>query len=146
MDMDYEENIVAEGTEEFVVDADKQAKFMESSKERMNKICIQLAYLEKIATKRSVDYTPDNIEKMFAYMEERLASCKKALWQDLKNPKRLLFLISTFDCFRSYSEIYRVDTKNRDRWEIVTSKRYSRAFSNRIHSDLCSEKYDLSFL
>ena len=54
MDMDYEENIVAEGTEEFVVDADKQAKFMESSKERMNKICIQLAYLEKIATKRSV--------------------------------------------------------------------------------------------
>lgn len=62
MDMDYEENIVAEGTEEFVVDADKQAKFMESSKERMNKICIQLAYLEKIATKRSVDYTPDNID------------------------------------------------------------------------------------
>ena len=49
MDMDYEENIVAEGTEEFVVDADKQAKFMESSKERMNKICIQLAYLEKEA-------------------------------------------------------------------------------------------------
>ena len=27
-------------------------------------------------------------------------------------------MISTFDCFRSYSEIYRVDTKNRDRWDI----------------------------
>lgn len=50
MDMDYEENIVAEGTEEFVVDADKQAKFMESSKERMNKICIQLAYLDRLSS------------------------------------------------------------------------------------------------
>ena len=88
MDMDYEENIVAEGTEEFVVDADKQAKFMESSKERMNKICIQLAYLEKIATKRSVDYTPDNIEKMFAYMEERLASCKKAFMARFDEPEK----------------------------------------------------------
>ena len=88
MDMDYEENIVAEGTEEFVVDADKQAKFMESSKERMNKICIQLAYLEKIVTKRSVDYTPDNIEKMFAYMEERLASCKKAFMARFEEPEK----------------------------------------------------------
>ena len=34
MDMDYEENIVAEGTEEFVVDADKQAKFMERTNEQ----------------------------------------------------------------------------------------------------------------
>lgn len=59
MDMDYEENIVAEGTEEFVVDADKQAKFMESSKERMNKICIQLAYLEK--SQRSVPWITHRI-------------------------------------------------------------------------------------
>lgn len=56
--MDYEENIVAEGTEEFVVDADKQAKL------------------------------PDNIEKMFAYMEERLASCKKAFMARFEEPEK----------------------------------------------------------
>lgn len=60
------------------VDPEKQAKFMKESKERMGRICAQISYLEMIASKRSVDYTQDNVEKMFAYLEEQLAGCKKA--------------------------------------------------------------------
>lgn len=57
-------------------DAEKQAKFMEESKERMSKICSQISLLEKVASKRSVDYTEENIEKMFSYLEGQLSACK----------------------------------------------------------------------
>lgn len=63
---------------EAVPNIEKQEKFFEESKERMSKICMQIAQLEKIAAKRSVDYTPENVEKMFAYLESQLADCKKA--------------------------------------------------------------------
>lgn len=62
---------------EINIDSEKQAKFMEESKERMSKICTQISYLEKIAAKRSVDFTPENVEKMFVYLETQLADCKK---------------------------------------------------------------------
>lgn len=73
----YEEKI-------FSVDSEKQAKFMTESKERMIKICTQITYLEKIASKRSVDYTPENIEKMFAYLENSLANCKETFMERFK--------------------------------------------------------------
>jgi len=73
--MDAEEEIAEEMIN---VDPEKQAKFREESKDRMNKIHQQIGYLEKIASKRTVDYTPEDVEKMFAYLENRLTSCKKA--------------------------------------------------------------------
>lgn len=59
------------------VDTEKQTKFMEESKERMSKICSQISLLEKIASKRSVDYTEENVEKMFSFLENQLAACKE---------------------------------------------------------------------
>lgn len=58
------------------VNTEKHERFKAESKERMSKLCAQIAMLEKIATKRSVDYTQPDVEKMFAYMEKRLADCK----------------------------------------------------------------------
>lgn len=58
------------------VDAEKHERFKIESKERMGKLCSQIALLEKIATKRSVEYTQPDVEKMFAYMEKRFADCK----------------------------------------------------------------------
>lgn len=63
--------------ESMSIDSEKHAKFMEESKERMSKICTQIVYLEKIAGKRSVDYTQENVEKMFSYLESQLARCKE---------------------------------------------------------------------
>lgn len=71
MDEIINENVVAE-----CIDTEKQEKFMEESKERMSKICSQISLLEKIAGKRSVDYTEENVEKMFSYLEGQLATCK----------------------------------------------------------------------
>lgn len=39
------------------VDTEKHERFKAESKERMSKLCAQIAMLEKIAAKRSVDYT-----------------------------------------------------------------------------------------
>lgn len=75
MIQDEEEQNVQE--ESIPVDFEKQAKFMEESKDRMSKICTQIVYLEKIAGKRSVDYTKENVEKMFSYLENRLSRCKE---------------------------------------------------------------------
>lgn len=58
------------------VDAEKYERFKAQSKECMSKLCAQIATLEKIAAKRSVDYTQPDVEKMFAYMEKKLADCK----------------------------------------------------------------------
>ena len=60
------------------VDPEKLARFKEESKDRMAKICQQIGFLEKIAGKRTVDYTKDNVEKMFTYLEKQLADCKAA--------------------------------------------------------------------
>ncbi len=65
-------------TTDSTVDIEKQTKFREESKERMSKICSQISYLEKIASKRSVDYTKDDVDKMFSYLEKQLADCKAA--------------------------------------------------------------------
>ncbi|MBR1700596.1 MAG: hypothetical protein IJ716_01440 [Lachnospiraceae bacterium] len=68
------EDVVSEVVAE--VDPEKLARFKEESKERMAKICQQIGFLEKIANKRSVDYTKENVEKMFSYLEKQLADCK----------------------------------------------------------------------
>ncbi len=76
--MEMENNVesVENTVESTAVDVEKQAKFQTESKERMAKICMQIGYLEKIASKRSVDYTRENVERMFAYLEKQLADCK----------------------------------------------------------------------
>lgn len=58
------------------IDAEKFARFREESKDRMYKICQQIGYLEKIAGKRTVDYSKEYVEKMFAYLEKQLDDCK----------------------------------------------------------------------
>ncbi len=60
---------------------EKHEKFKADSKERMSKICSQIALLERISAKRSVDYTPEDVEKMFSYMENRLSACKAAFME-----------------------------------------------------------------
>lgn len=75
MDENVTENeVAAEPVAE--VDAEKLARFKEESKDRMEKICQQIGYLEKIAGKRTVEYTKENVEKMFSYLEKQLADCK----------------------------------------------------------------------
>ncbi|MDO4156939.1 MAG: hypothetical protein Q4D37_09215 [Oscillospiraceae bacterium] len=83
MIQDKEEQIVQE--ESMPIDSEKHAKFMEESKERMSKICTQIAYLEKIAGKRSVDYTQENVEKMFSYLENHLSKCKETFMARFEN-------------------------------------------------------------
>lgn len=61
---------------EETIDSEKFERFQEESKDRMNKICQQIHFLEKIAGKRTVDYSKANVEKMFAYLEKELAECK----------------------------------------------------------------------
>lgn len=70
-----------------VLDEEKSARFQEESKERMAKICQQIAYLEKIAGKRTVDYTQENVDKMFAYLESKLADCKATFMAKFENEK-----------------------------------------------------------
>ncbi len=67
------------------VDAEKHERFKAESKERMSKLCAQIAMLEKIAAKRSVDYTQQDVEKMFAYMEKKLADCKATFMAHFEN-------------------------------------------------------------
>ena len=69
------------------VDTEKAARFQEESKDRMSKICQQIAFLEKIATKRTVDYTQANVDKMFAYLESKLADCKATFMAKFENEK-----------------------------------------------------------
>ena len=71
--------------EELTVDTEKQERFKKDSKERMEKICQQIANLKKLAGKRSVDYTKENIEKMFSYLEKQLAECKSAYMERFKD-------------------------------------------------------------
>lgn len=82
--MDENENVTVNEAEEVStepvaeVDPEKLARFKEESKDRMAKICQQIGFLEKIAGKRTVDYTKENVEKMFSYLEKQLADCKAA--------------------------------------------------------------------
>ena len=78
---EYEQNVQEESAS---VNTEKQTKFMEESKERMSKICTQIAYLEKIAGKRSVDYTKENVD------------AKKHSWNDLKIRMMIIGLILIF--------------------------------------------------
>ena len=73
------------------VDAEKFARFQEESKERMNKICQQISYLEKIAGKRTVDYSKENVEKMFAYLEKQLFDCKETFMERFEESKSKKF-------------------------------------------------------
>jgi len=66
------------------VDAEKQARFKAESKVRMEKICQQISSLKKIAGKRSVDYTKENVDKMFSYLEKQLADCKAVYMERFK--------------------------------------------------------------
>lgn len=83
MIQDEEEQNVQE--ESMSIDSEKHARFMEESKDRMSKICTQIAYLEKIAGKRSVDYTQENVEKMFSYLENQLSRCKETFMARFEN-------------------------------------------------------------
>lgn len=54
----------------------KKARFQEEAMKRMFSVCQQLHLLAKIANKRNVEYTPEYIDKMFAYLEKEMAECK----------------------------------------------------------------------
>ena len=56
---------------------DLREKFKEETVSRMQMIHKQFTYLTKIASKRSVDYTQEDVEKMFAFLENEVASSKK---------------------------------------------------------------------
>ncbi len=71
------------------VAGEKLARFQEESKDRMSKICQQISYLEKIAGKRSVDYTAENVDKMFAYLEKKLEECKATFMAKFEEEKPL---------------------------------------------------------
>lgn len=70
-----------------VLDEEKASRFQEESKDRMSKICQQIAYLEKIAGKRTIDYTQENVDKMFTYLESKLADCKATFMAKFENEK-----------------------------------------------------------
>lgn len=59
------------------IDEDLREKFKEETVSRMQMIHKQFTYLTKIASKRSVDYTQEDVEKMFAFLENEVASSKK---------------------------------------------------------------------
>ena len=89
-----DENLTVNESEEVSVEAvtevdpEKLARFKEESKDRMEKICQQIGFLEKIAGKRTVDYTKDNVEKMFSYLEKQLADCKEAYMEKFEENSR----------------------------------------------------------
>lgn len=80
----FEENTEISTT---VLDEEKAARFQEESKDRMAKICQQIAFLEKIAGKRTVDYTPENVDKMFSYLETKLSECKATFMSKFEDEK-----------------------------------------------------------
>ena len=73
------------------IDAEKSARFQEESKDWMYKICQQIGYLEKIAGKRSVDYSQKDVEKMFAYLEKQLNDCKGTFMKRFEESKKFDF-------------------------------------------------------
>lgn len=82
-------NAVQEAEESLeVTDQEKIERFKEESKDRMAKICQQIDFLEKIAGKRTVSYSKENVEKMFSYLEERLASCKETYMERFEEGKK----------------------------------------------------------
>lgn len=82
-------NAVQEAEESLeVTDQEKIERFKEESKDRMAKICQQIDFLEKIAGKRTVSYSKENVEKMFSYLEGKLASCKEAYMERFEDGKK----------------------------------------------------------
>ena len=80
--MDQEENTSDDSEQE------KVERFKEETKDRMAKICQQIDFLEKIAGKRTVSYSKENVEKMFSYLEGRLASCKETYMERFEDGKK----------------------------------------------------------
>lgn len=88
MDLNEEvvqEQAVDESSE--MPDSEKLERFKEETKDRMSKICQQINFLEKIAGKRTVAYTKDNVEKMFGYLEKQLADCKAVYMERFEDGK-----------------------------------------------------------
>ena len=86
MDNEREENLVSHNeTQE--VDSKKFDNFQEQTSMRMKLLCGQIARLGDIAEKSSVDYSQENVEKMFDYLTERLNSCKKLYMQKFDKKK-----------------------------------------------------------
>ena len=61
---------------ELTTNEEKNAKFKEEAGKRMELICKQVDTLKKIASKKSVDYSKEDVEKMFAYLQKDLDACK----------------------------------------------------------------------
>ena len=71
--------------------SEKRERFMEESKERMIYYCGEKTLWKKIANKRTVEYTPENIEKMFSYLEAQLSECKDAFMAKFKEEEKKSF-------------------------------------------------------
>ena len=82
------ESSEAEESTSEITDQEKIDRFKEETKDRMAKICQQIDFLEKIAGKRTVSYTKENVDKMFSYLEGRLASCKETYMERFEESKK----------------------------------------------------------
>ena len=72
---EMENNI--ENTEDKKIES-KSEKFKRISSERIAKIEKAIENLENLANKSSYDYTDEQVDKMFSYLEEKLAQTKGA--------------------------------------------------------------------
>lgn len=61
---------------EVVVDTEKHEKFYLETAGRIKSISSQINLLKKIAAKRGVDFTDEDINKMFTFLEDELGECK----------------------------------------------------------------------
>lgn len=73
---------------EDVSDAEGSERFKEDLKDRMSKICQQIEYLERLAGKRTANYSKEDADKMFAYLEKRLDNCKEVFYERFEDKKK----------------------------------------------------------
>lgn len=89
---EFQEDAQTEDTtdEKQAEEINQHEKFRKDAISQMERIYASIQKLEKLSQRRNAGYTEEEVERMFEYLEDRLADCKKAYLQKL-NPEKFDF-------------------------------------------------------
>ena len=88
------------------INEEKRQKFMENAGKRVNNVMHDIQILEPMARSNSYDFTKDDVEEMFAAMQETLDSAKQEFYKKFEVKERAVKKSFSFGQIKPVVEEY----------------------------------------
>jgi len=104
------------------INEQKRQKFMENASKRVNNIMHNIEILEPMTRSNSYDFTKDDVEEMFAAIQETLDNTKQEFYKKFEGKTKMERKAFSFGQSKVSSENNELSTENISEEEVIVNE------------------------